>query len=125
MWSGIVVVALVAVAPAAGLLVNPTGDDDAISPIVVAAPATEGKGGSASAPAGTRETVVDDGIPSGDGARAAKAALERYGGRALTIERDGALYDVELQRADGRIVEVQVDRHFRVVGVEGAAAEPD
>jgi hypothetical protein len=110
MWSGIAVVALVAITPAAALLVDATGaDEKALQPIVVAAPPAGAQGEN------ERELVIAEGISQPDAMRAARAAQQRYGGRALTVDRDGAGYEVEVQRADGRLVEVLVDRRFRVL----------
>ena len=41
---------------------------------------------------------------------AAKIAVERYGGKALSITPDGDVLVVRLQLADGRVIDVAVDR---------------
>ena len=73
--------------------------------------------------AGSRQPVrlvIDDGIPVADARRAARAAESRFGGRALTVDEDDGLFEVELQQADGRIYEVYVDHGFRAL-----RADPD
>lgn len=63
--------------------------------------------------------------------RAAEAALAVVNGTVLEVERqdgDGAgLYEVEVRRADGSVVEIHVDAGFQVVGSaaddDGAAGE--
>jgi hypothetical protein len=55
-------------------------------------------------------------------ARATAAALEHVGGgRVIETEigDDGAAYGVEILRADGSVVEVNLDRDFRVIATEG------
>jgi hypothetical protein len=54
-------------------------------------------------------------------ARARAAALEATGGGAVTeteIGDDGAAYGVEVRLPDGKQVEVNLDRNFRVTGQE-------
>jgi hypothetical protein len=54
--------------------------------------------------------------------RATAAALEHVGGgRVIETEvgDDGAAYGVEILRPDGSVVEVSLDRSFRVIGSEG------
>ena len=41
---------------------------------------------------------------------AAKIAVKRYGGKALSITPDGDVLVVRLQLADGRVIDVAVDR---------------
>jgi hypothetical protein len=61
--------------------------------------------------------VVDDGVP-GDAARTlARAAASHIGGRALSVDTDDGLYEVEVQRPDGAIVEVVLDNR-RIVMVD-------
>lgn len=76
--------------------------------------------GSAGAPGATAprgpQVVVDDGIPAADARRAARAAVNRFGGTALTVDRDDGRYEVELERPDGTIVEVLVDDRFAALG---------
>jgi hypothetical protein len=65
----------------------------------------------------------DDRPLQGDArARASAAALEHVGGgRVIETEvgDDGAAYGVEILRPDGSVVEVSLDREFRVIGTEG------
>lgn len=54
-------------------------------------------------------------------ARAEAAALEHTGGGTVVeteVGDDGAAYEVEVRRADGTQVEVELDDGFRVVGSE-------
>ncbi len=60
-------------------------------------------------------------IPSASIDRAGKAALEHTGGGKVTDTEVGdeeSYYEVEVQRADGSSVDVQLDRGFKVVGDE-------
>ncbi len=53
--------------------------------------------------------------------RAKEAALEHTGGGTVLESESGdggAAYSVEVRGADGRVVEVHLDRSFRVVGQE-------
>ena len=54
-------------------------------------------------------------------ARAEAAALDHVGeGEVIETEvgDDGAAYGVEIRKADGSVVEVNLDRDFEVIGVE-------
>jgi hypothetical protein len=54
--------------------------------------------------------------------RASAAALDHTGGGRVTETEAGdeeSYYEVEVTRADGSQVDVQLDRDFRVVGAEG------
>ena len=54
--------------------------------------------------------------------RASAAALDHTGGGRVTETEAGdeeSYYEVEVTRADGSQVDVQLDRDFRVVGSEG------
>jgi hypothetical protein len=55
--------------------------------------------------------------------RAREAALHLFpGGRANAVERDsedGATWEVEVTRADGKTVDVRLDGDYRLVVVEG------
>lgn len=54
-------------------------------------------------------------------AKAKAAALEHTGGGTVTeteLGDGGAAYTVEIRRADGTQVEVQMDKNFRVTGEE-------
>lgn len=66
----------------------------------------------------------DEGGATGPGAdRARAAALTALkGGRANSVERDtenGATWEVEVTRTDGKTVDVRLDERYRVVVVEG------
>ena len=54
--------------------------------------------------------------------RATQAALAAtHGGTANAVERDsedGATWEVEVTRTDGRTVDVRLDEHYRVVVIE-------
>ena len=43
-------------------------------------------------------------------AEAAQIAVERYGGKALSVTPDGDVLVVRLRLADGRVIDVAVDR---------------
>lgn len=54
--------------------------------------------------------------------RATAAALRHTGGGTVIeteVGDDGAAYGVEIRRDDGSMVEVSLDDHFRVIGLEG------
>ena len=69
---------------------------------------------------------IDDGEDVVTGAqadRATEAALgHTHGGRANSVERDsenGATWEVEVTRTDGRTVDVRLDQDYRLVVIEG------
>jgi hypothetical protein len=67
---------------------------------------------------------------TGPGAdRAREAALARFpGGRANSVERDsedGATWEVEVTKRDGRTVDVRLDRGYGIVVVEADSETPD
>jgi hypothetical protein len=60
--------------------------------------------------------------------RASTAALEHTGGGRVTETERGdeeSFYEVEVTRADGSQVDVQLDQGFQVVGAEGDDGEGD
>jgi hypothetical protein len=61
--------------------------------------------------------------------RAAQAALEATGGgTAQGVERDGedgAVWEVEVRKPDGTIVDVRLDGTYHVMVIEGDAETPD
>jgi hypothetical protein len=64
-----------------------------------------------------------EGTVTGDQAdRATQAALEATnGGKANAVERDGengATWEVEVTKTDGKTVDVRLDEHFKVVVIE-------
>lgn len=96
-----------------GLAIGGAFDDDdrTIMPIELR---TQTSGASPPRP----DIVVDDRIDDGDARKAASAAENRFGGVALSVDRDDGRYEIELQRPDGSIVEVLVDDQFRVLGID-------
>jgi uncharacterized membrane protein YkoI len=75
----------------------------------------------------------DDGAAShhytqGEADAATKAALAATGGgTANSVERDsenGATYEVEVTRTDGRTVDVRLDQNYDVVVIEGDGDVP-
>ena len=74
-----------------------TGLAPALSALVVAAVV----GGAGLQPAHAGECSTD---------QAEKIAVERYGGEALSVSPDGDYLIVRLQLADGRVIDVAVDR---------------
>lgn len=64
------------------------------------------------------DIIVDGGISTADARRAARAAEARFGGRALSVDRDDGRYEVELQRPDGTIAEALVDSSFIALGLD-------
>jgi len=92
---------------------------------VVAALAAGGAG-TAIALSGGGDDRGDDGDVQVTGSaadRAREAALAiTSGGRANSVERDsenGATWEVEVTRPDGKTVDVRLDERFRLVAVEG------
>jgi uncharacterized membrane protein YkoI len=60
--------------------------------------------------------------------RASAAALDHTGGGRVTETEVGdeeSYYEVEVTRGDGSQVDVQLDRHFQVVGSEGDSERED
>jgi hypothetical protein len=59
-------------------------------------------------------------LSSSEAARAEAAALRAAGGGTVQeSEREGTSYEVEVRKADGSIVEVQLDSSYRIIGVDG------
>jgi hypothetical protein len=76
--------------------------------------------------------VIDDGDAglSGPQADRAKAAALRItgGGHANSVERDsenGATYEVEVTKPDGRTVDVRLDENYEVIVVESDSESSD
>jgi hypothetical protein len=71
---------------------------------------------------GIASSTDDDQSIRGDARqRATEAALEHVGqGTVIETELgdDGAAYGVEIRRADGSVVEVELDENFKVTGTE-------
>ena len=82
--------------------------------------------------AGSAGVFDDDGEaqltgPSADRAKAAALKITG-GGRANTVERDsenGATYEVEVTRPDGKTVDVRLDASYDRVAVEGDSEDDD
>jgi uncharacterized membrane protein YkoI len=92
--------------------------------IALAAVAALGVGGAAIATAagGGDDDGAEKAISGGALDRASKAALAHTGGGKVTDTEVGdeeSYYEVEVTRADGSQVDVQLDRDFQVVGAEG------
>ena len=75
-------------------------------------------------------TDDDQPLTGNDLDRATQAALEHTGGGTVIeteVGDDGAAYGVEIRKDDGRVVEVQLDASFNVIGDEadddGAAGD--
>jgi uncharacterized membrane protein YkoI len=63
----------------------------------------------------------DQSVTGPDADKAVAAALQETGGRANAVERDsenGAVWEVEVAKADGSTVDVRLDGNFHVVTVE-------
>ena len=72
----------------------------------------------------------DEGSVTGPGADEARAAALSHlgGGTANSVERDsedGATWEVEVTRADGKTVDVWLDAGYGVVVVEGDSEDAD
>jgi hypothetical protein len=82
--------------------------------------------------AGSAGVFDDDGEaqltgPSADRAKAAALKITG-GGKANAVERDsedGATYEVEVTRHDGKTVDVRLDASFNRVAVEGDSEQDD
>jgi peptidase YpeB-like protein len=82
--------------------------------------------------AGSTGVFDDDGEaqltgPSADRAKAAALKITG-GGKANAVERDsenGATYEVEVTRPDGKTVDVRLDASYNRVAVEGDSEEDD
>ncbi|HEV8248448.1 MAG TPA: PepSY domain-containing protein [Gaiellaceae bacterium] len=76
--------------------------------------------------------VWDDGDsqlsgPQAEHAKRAALAIT-HGGTANAVERDseqGATYEVEVTRPDGKTVDVRLDAHFGLVAIEGDSESGD
>jgi hypothetical protein len=65
--------------------------------------------------------------PQADRAKAAALAITS-GGHANSVERDsenGATYEVEVTRPDGKTVDVRLDENYKLVVVEGDSESND
>jgi uncharacterized membrane protein YkoI len=94
-------------AAGAGAAATLDGDDDRTIPAIVM-PAGQPTSATPQQQQDQR-VVVDDGIPTDAAETAAEAAVSHVGGRALSVDTDDGLYEVEVQRPDGAIVEVLLD----------------
>lgn len=60
-------------------------------------------------------------LQGADRDRATQAALDHVGGGTVIeteVGDDGAAYGVEIEKADGSVVEVNLDEDFQVIGTE-------
>lgn len=91
----------------------------AVTGAALAAAAAIAAGGVAAASGGDSDANVTG--PDAD--KATAAALEiTGGGQANSVERDtenGATWEVEVTKPDGKTVDVRLDEHFKLVVVEG------
>jgi uncharacterized membrane protein YkoI len=89
--------------------------------IALAAVAALGAGGAAIAVAGADDDSSERAISGTALDRASQAALAATGGGKVTETEAGdeeSYYEVEVTRADGSQIDVQLDREFQVVGQE-------
>ena len=99
-----------AIASAAG-----GGGGSSQEPAAATAPATENESGNEA------NEAPDQAIGGSDLDKASAAALQHTGGGQVTDTEVGdeeSYYEVEVSRADGSQVDVQLDRSFQVVGDE-------
>jgi hypothetical protein len=80
--------------------------------------------------AGSTGVFEDDAQLTGPSADRAKAAALRItgGGKVNAVERDsenGATYEVEVTKTDGKTVDVRLDASYNRVAVEGDSEEDD
>jgi uncharacterized membrane protein YkoI len=86
--------------------------------------------GAVTAGAGVTYAVAqdDNGSPvtDSDRQRAADAALAETGGGTVTeVERDDDGYEVEVRTSDGRLVDIDLDRGFAVIGTDAEDDDDD
>jgi hypothetical protein len=96
--------------------------------IALAAVAALGAGGAAIAVAGGDDDGSERAISGTALDRAGKAALAATGGGKVTETEAGdeeSYYEVEVTRADGIQVDVQLDRDFQVVGQSADREDAD
>jgi uncharacterized membrane protein YkoI len=93
--------------------------------IIAAAVVIAAAGATAAAAAGGDDTATDRAITGGALDRAKAAALADTPGKVTETEvgDEESYYEVEVTRADGSQVDVQLDRNFRVVGSEADGAD--
>ena len=80
-------------------------------------------GNGPSGPKTTSSSHENEGGARGPGVPEAKRAALRAtgGGHANTVERDsedGATWEVEVRKTDGKTVDVRLDDHYRTVAIE-------
>jgi uncharacterized membrane protein YkoI len=93
----------------------------------VAAVAALGAGGAAIAQAGSDEAEKSATGPQAEQAKAAALKITN-GGTANAVERDsenGATWEVEITRSDGKTVDVRLDQNYDLVVVEGDSESHD
>jgi uncharacterized membrane protein YkoI len=93
--------------------------------IIAAAVVIAAAGATAAAAAGGDDDATDRAITGGALDRAKAAALADTPGKVTETEvgDEESYYEVEVTRADGSQVDVQLDRNFRVVGSEADGAD--
>jgi uncharacterized membrane protein YkoI len=93
--------------------------------IIAAAVVIAAAGATAAAAAGGDDTATDRAITGSALDRAKAAALADTPGKVTETEvgDEESYYEVEVTRADGSQVDVQLDRNFRVVGSEADGAD--
>jgi hypothetical protein len=99
----------------------------------IGAVAALGAGGAAIAGAVGGGDAGDQGTTGPGAAKAREAALAITGGHANAVERDGengATWEVEVTKPDGKTVDVRLDENYKLVVIEGDgehadASEPD
>jgi uncharacterized membrane protein YkoI len=96
-------------------------------PIIIAAAVVIAAAGAtaAAAAAGGDDDTTDRAITGGALDRAKAAALADTPGKVTETEvgDEESYYEVEVTRADGSQVDVQIDRQFRVVGSKADGAD--
>ena len=97
-----------------------------VIPAIAVVTALAGAGATIARATGGDDDTTEQPITGAALDRAGAAALEHTGGGRVTEteagDEDGA-YEVEVTRADGSQVDVHLDAHFGVLGIEGDREE--
>ena len=94
----------------------------------IGAIAALGAGGAAIAGAVGGGDEGDQGATGPGAAKAREAALAITGGHANAVERDGengATWEVEVTKPDGKTVDVRLDENYKLVVIEGDGEHAD
>ena len=94
----------------------------------IAAVAALGAGGAAIAGAVGGGDDGDNTATGPGAAKAREAALAITGGHANSVERDGengATWEVEVTKPDGKTVDVRLDQNYKLVVIEGDGEHAD